>query len=84
MTKESKNFSAIIICRTFEEVRKLKGRFPEHWMIVTEGAALTGYRADAIFVTPEVRTDSDWFICCARLRLWKSTSPVVRIEVVDA
>lgn len=79
-----RNYQAIIICSTYEEVKRLKGRFPEHWRIVTEGSSLMGYRADAIFVTPGVSTDTSWFDCVARLRLWQSTSPVVRIEVEDA
>ncbi|QGH74975.1 hypothetical protein MAL1_00229 [Bacteriophage DSS3_MAL1] len=81
---DDRNFQAIIICSNFDEVKRLKGRFPAHWRIVTEGSTLMGYRADAIFVTPGVSTDTSWFDCVARLRLWKSTSPVVRIEVLDA
>ncbi|QJA43010.1 hypothetical protein [Phaeobacter phage MD18] len=81
---DTPKFKAIIICSDFEEVRRLKGRFPEDWRIVTEGACLGGFRADALFVTPRVSTNTSWFDCVARLRLWDSSSPVVRIEVLDA
>lgn len=79
----SEGFKAIVICKTFDEVRRLKLRFPSDWYIIVEGGALVSFRAQGIFVTQGVDTNSRWFRECAMLRLVPTNGPVLRIEMTD-
>jgi len=76
---EQREYSAVVIVSNHGERHFYREIFPDHWPVVTQGSALVGTRADALYVTPDVDTTSDWFLHVARLRLCRSSAPVIQI-----